>query len=431
MKYKIPFGNCSCGCDTNGNNAGGGNSVTVVGNQARTYKLLTNEDRTVSLQENMVAELDLSKTNGEVTDIDLDFDNLIAAAKTINNRTSLFLKDTKVGGKSWAVCFGSFPFVDHNGTDKDQLPQSNWDAELGISSEELLHSINSNYPIDYWRGLADYCEYKYGEYVSREYYGLLRLRVNKDEFGTYSLSQYLYDFPDMMNLDEIIWYLSELYSSGMIKSFQNVLVPLTDRMRLSEADFRSEGTYFYVAVFKVSASGEIMYDRTVGFYALGNSMNHMFSHFKEHMEEVVYPAFVFCQKRKSTVQSYDIPLTVPIDFNNSGKATIILRNTKFSYLNFKAEGKTFMPYRGHDLIWENTQNSYILPVFSNYYGTIDLETIKRGDEDTILISDHLKYLTSVPGSGSDSDSSNGDVSIDDEPTDILDTDVIHSIYASN
>ena len=63
-------------------------------------------------------------------------------------------------------------------------------------------------------------------------------------------------------------------------------------------------------------------------------------------------------------------------------------------------------------------------------GTIELETIKRGEDDTILVSDHLGFYYNGAGSTSDSNSNNGDIFTDFDEDDILDTDSVHSIYSS-
>ena len=188
----------------------------------------------------------------------------------------------------------------------------------------------------------------------------------------------------------------------------------------------------YIARFLIDEKGQISYHDTCGCLLNGNSIAALSNGSRFACgptdDERNDPAFIFCQKRRSSVQCYDIPLTVPVDFNAGGKATIMLRSSKYCYLNFKAEGKMFMPCRGDDLIWETLQDSYMFPVYSGRVGTIELETIKRGEEDTILVSEHITYKSQSSGSGSDS--SDGYALPDEETEDILDYSTITTIYSS-
>lgn len=423
MKYKIPFGHCSCGCDTNGNNAGGGNSVTVVGNQARTYKLLTNIDKSISLQENMVAELDTAiivSPKEEVVQPILDQTKIVASTCETQNNHSSFLRLRTESEHPFAVFFGCT--YDNEG---DESPVS-----FLFELESTLRSHCK--ALDFWlesiRLFASYMEINSSKDLDPHEvfaYHYARKASDIETYINYSVYNYLQDFPDMMNLDEILWYLSELYAAGFLKKNQLVLVPLTDRICIIDGDRIAFDSYVYIARFLVDNDGTISYYDTCGCRTNGDSIESLMrGSILGWIEGFNNPAFVFCQKRRE-ISLYEIPITLPANFNSGGKATIMLRAKESFYLRLTAEGATFMPLSGYSLIWDNTQNSYILPINFGMAGTIELETIRRGNKDTILISE---YLDSIPQfTLSDSP---GDYTSPDENNDILDYSEVTTIYSS-
>lgn len=417
MKYKIPFGHCSCGCDTNGNNA-------VVGNQARTYKLLTNIDKSISLQENMVAELDTAiivSPKEEVVQPIFGQTNIVASTCETQNNHSSFLRLRTESEHPFAVFFGCT--YDGEG----------YESPVSFLSE--LESILRSHckAIDFWRESIQLFASYLGINSSKDLdphevfaYHYARKASDIETYINYSVSDYLLHFPDMMNLDEILWYLSELYAAGFLKKNQFVLVPLTDRICIiDDVDRIIYDSYVYIARFLVDNDGTISYYDTCGCRTNGDSIESlMIGSIPGWMEGHNNPAFVFCQKRRE-ISLYEIPITLPADFNSGGKATIMLRAKESFYLRLTAEGATFTPLSGYSLIWDNTQNSYILPIYFGMVGTIELETIRRGNKDTILISE---YLDSIP-EFTLSDSS-GDYTSPDENNDILDYSEVTSIYSS-
>lgn len=417
MNYKIP--SCGCSCANSNNNA--------VIQPKKTYKLLTDKDAVVSLQNDMIAELDFDnitpvneeKTEGISTTLLLD-----AATCEERGSKSMFLriKDPAEEDHPFAIAFCSLPFDDETGHVIDRYPLIDWNGDYVYASEEVLHSYSSDLAYNFWHTFAQHYE------QSDSGYGCLKARTSIYEFYDYPLSRYLEDFPYMMSYDDIIWYLGELYRKGFFSQNQKIIVPLTDRIHLSGADFRSEGTYLYFAVFGVDSNNSIQYYRTVGAYAFGDSMYNLMISFVG--AKGTYPALVFCQKRKSTTGLYEIPIEVPANFNTGGKAIIRLHSLRHLYIRLKATGSTFMPLFGDNLVWENTKNSCIIPIHTDNVGTIELETIKRGEDDTILVSDHLGFYFNGAGSTSDSNSNNGDIFTDFDEDDILDTDSVHSIYSS-
>ena len=433
MNYKIPFGGCSCGCGTSGNTAGAGNGVAVVGNQARTYKLLNNDDKSVSLQENMVAELDtisLKKTSSDVQESLGGSTRLVAATHMIGEGNYLYLRYLKESQHPFAYFFGCI-LHDYVPTNNGPRPEGypNFYSYYTDTIDDLLSDGCS--AIDLWRTIADQTESITGG--SYEHYNILFARTYNDSVTSYRLSNYLSDFPLMMNLDEILWYLSELHSAYQILGTQQyVLVPLTDRIHISDSETNPRiDSYVYIARFFIDENGNISYHDTCGCYMDGNSIGNLMDRSEYNYGEngESHKAdFIFCQKKYNSSLFYDIPLNVPEDFNAGGKASIILHNHASCYLRFIAEGKVFIPYRGNDLIWESTINSYLMPIYNKRVGTIDFETIKRGNDDAILVSSFISYNTNSSGS----DSSDGYISPgEDETDDILDINEVTAIYSSS
>ncbi len=416
MNYKIPFGGCSCGCGTSGNNAGG----------ATTYKLLTSEDPVVSLKENTIAELDFSKMS-EISGIDLETasDQVSAGFQTVEGRNIYVPKLKEETEYPFGVCFGAFRYTEGIAI-RDNAPYLNWYfGGLNGCSEFLKGNPDG---LSFWRQLLYYYNEFYGDNVSKESYGFLRARKARHEFIDFSICDYLEEFPYMMNLDEIVWYLGKLYEAGFFPYRENIVVPLTDRIHVAlETDEISRESFLYFAIFRFDQNNNICYSHTVGAYTYGNSLGSIiYSESTYYGAEKIPAAFVFCQKRKDALDVYKIPLDIPSDFNNGGKTTIMLRNTHNSYLELQAVGKTFMPLQGDDLVWENLKDSYVLPILYHREGTIELETIKRGEEDTILVSEHLCFVNQL--SGSSSNSSDGSTSSDED--DILDYSDVATIYSS-
>lgn len=410
MSYQIPFGGCSCG-NSNINNSSGGEGGGFFGAPlpSRVYKNLTSADRTVSVEDNMVAELDLSSVSDFPEKVILptvyDF---VGRKKNYDKIANYFLSYYDDYKTHYNLCFCSLPHLIGTGIYDSFLSPSwgDYDEEGFSEQEKFMRTKPTAY--EFWTKLVSiYYERRinsdWGEITPDDDYAFLKVRDHNGNLLEYSLVDYLRDFPDMMNMDEIRSYLSSLAVYGFLVNREYVLVPLTDRIYIHEPisdiePYNNEvclKSYVYLARFRIYYNGgyRVEYIDTCGAYTSGNSI------YVQGIE-TENQALVFCQKRILGFEILDIPITAPKDFNSINRATIKVKNIRYCYLNLVAEGYDFLPLQGN-IPLESTNDGFIVPLDKDYAGTTDgaitIETINKNGRGTFLITAifHGRYMSQI------------------------------------
>lgn len=354
----------------------------------RVYKKLTSEDRTVSVKDNMVAEIDLSAVSDFPEIVSLNTTNELVAR--IDKRDSLshyYLSYSDNNKKDTLLCFGSFPTDEYS-----RFINLGWygQTEDGFNDQEIFMRGEPT-GFEFWKKVVSERYKDYEESTSPN--NLFKVRDTEGNFLEYTLVDYLNDFPYMMNMDEIKSYLTELFIAGMFHGRDYIGVPLTDRIYIPEAQFRIDedggkyelmyGSYVYIAWFHIYYDGgfRVYYVCTNGANTFGNSIYYP-------TVELSRTALVFCQKKRAGFEILDIPILPPTDFNKFNSAIIKVLNSRACYLNLIAKGYDFLPLHG-DIPLNSSRDGFIIPMepytTSKTEGSITIQTINKDGKDTFLI----------------------------------------------
>lgn len=188
---------------------------------------------------------------------------------------------------------------------------------------------------------------------------------------SYNLAEYFEDFPDMMTLREIDYYINHLIKydlKNVVNSYgariTTLLIPITDRMHIESTNGNYKDSYVYM--YKFVYVGETDTYQYNGVCGMKMGIHSSFAG--------SYYFYLFCQKKKQKVIPVNITLNVEeMDFSKDDKATFLIKPSIASYITFTSSSSVveFRPKQGFSS--EKLTGSITLPVLAGQGAAIELE----------------------------------------------------------